>query len=46
MISVNLSDIAILKIKSADYCCTISRIGKHEAINVIQNTDLTGKSGH
>ena len=32
-ISVNLSDIAILNIKSADYCYSISGISKSEAIN-------------
>ena len=35
MISMNLSDIAILNIKSADYCCIISGISKSEAINLM-----------
>ena len=43
---MNLSDIANLNIKSADYCCIISRIIKTEAINLIQNTDLTKKVEH
>ena len=42
-ISVNLSDIAILSINSADYCCIISGISKNETINLMQNVDLTGK---
>ena len=45
MMSRNLSDIAILNIKDADYCCIISRINKSEDINLMQNTDLTEKSG-
>ena len=35
MMSMNLSDIAILKIKNADYCCIITGISKSEAINLI-----------
>ena len=46
MMSVNLSDIAILNIKSADYCCIISGFSKSEAINLMQNIDLTKKAGH
>ena len=45
MIPMNLSDIAILNIKSADHRCIISGISKSEAINLIQNIDLTRKSG-
>ena len=45
MISMNLSDIAILNIKSTDYRCIISRISKNEAINLMQNSSLTKKSG-
>ena len=44
MISLNLSDIAILNIKSADYRCIISRISKNEVIKLMQNADLTEKS--
>ena len=43
--SMNLSDIAILNIESSDYCCIISGISKSEAINLMQNVDLTEKSG-
>ena len=32
MMSMNLSDIALLNIKSANYCCIISGISKNEAI--------------
>ena len=45
MMSINLSDIAILKIKISDYCCIISLISKNEAIDLLQNADLTEKSG-
>ena len=41
MMSMNLSNIAILNIKGAD---NISRISKSEAINLMQNIDLTKKS--
>ena len=44
MMSMNLSDIAILNIKDFDYGCIISRISKSEAINIMENTGLTGKS--
>ena len=45
MISINLSDIAILNIKGSDYRCIISLISKNEAIKLRQNPDLTEKSG-
>ena len=44
MMSMNLSDIAILNIKCSDYRCIISLISKNEAVNLIQNADLTEKS--
>ena len=44
MMSMNLSDIAILNIKSADYRCIISAIRKSEAINLLQNINLTEES--
>ena len=40
---MNFSDVAILNIKGADYCCIISRISKSEAIILVQNIDLTEK---
>ena len=42
---MNLRDIAILNFKDSDYCCIISGISKNEAISLIQNADLTEKSG-
>ena len=45
MLSVNLSDSAILNIKVSNYHCFISLISKNEAINLLQNADLTEKSG-
>ena len=41
MISMNLSDIAILNIENSDYRCIISLISKNEVINLMQNADLT-----
>ena len=41
MMSMNLSDIAILNIKGSDYRCIISGISKNEAINSMKNIDLT-----
>ena len=43
--TINLSDIAILNIKGSYYCCIISLISKNEAIELLQNADLTEKSG-
>ena len=45
MMSINLSNIAILNIKDSNYCCTISLISKNETINLLQNSELTEKSG-
>ena len=45
MMPVNLTDIAILSIKGSNYCCIISLTTKNEAINFLQNRDLTEKSG-
>ena len=41
---MNLSYIAILNIKGSNYCCIISLISINEAINLMQNADLTKKS--
>ena len=43
MMSINLSDIAILNIKGSDYHCIISLMRNNEAINLLQNADLTEK---
>ena len=45
MMSMNLSNIGILKIKGSNHRCIISLISKNEAINVTQNANLTEKSG-
>ena len=44
MMSISLSDIAILNINCADYRCIFSGICKSEAINLMQNTDWTEKN--
>ena len=45
MMSINLSNIAILNIKVSNYHCTISLISKNKAIKLLQNAELTEKSG-
>ena len=42
---MNLSDIAILSIKSTDYYCIIRGISKNEDINLMQNVDWTKNRG-
>ena len=37
MLSVNISDIAIITIKNVDYCCIIPNNSKSEAINLLKN---------
>ena len=46
MMSMNISDIAVLSIKGTDYRCIISLISKNEATNLMQNADLTEKVEH
>ena len=43
MMSIKLSDIAILNIKGSDYHCIISLISKKDSIKFMQNADLTEK---
>ena len=43
---MSYSDIAILNIKGADLGCIISGINKSEAINIMQNVELTEKAEH
>ena len=43
VICMNLSGIAILNIKGSVYRCINSGISKSQAINLMQNTDLTKK---
>ena len=38
---MNLGNVALLNIKDFDYYCMISLISKSEAINLLQNADLT-----
>ena len=45
VMSIYLNDIAILNIKGSDYRCIISLIRKNEVINLMENVDLTEKSG-
>ena len=45
MVSMNLSNIAISKIKNTNYRCTITGISKSEAKQLLQNINLTEKSG-
>ena len=45
IMSMILSNIAILEIKNTDFCCIITGISKIEALNLMQNNDLTEKSG-
>ena len=45
MMSINLSDIAILNIKGSYFYSIISLISKNDATDLLQNADLTEKSG-
>ena len=45
MMSMNLSDNATLNIKGSNDRYVIVLIIKSEAINLMQNADLTGKNG-
>ena len=40
MLSVNISDIAIITVKSVDYRVIIHKISKSEAINLLENSGL------
>ena len=40
MLSVNISDIAIITIKNVDYRCIIHNISKSEAINLLESSVL------
>ena len=41
VMSMNLSDIAILSIHGTNCCCIVSRINKNEGVNLMQNMYLT-----
>ena len=45
MMSINLSDITVLNIEGSYHCCIICLNSKNEAINLMQNADLTKKCG-
>ena len=45
MMSMNLSDNATLKIKGSNHRYVIALVIKNEAINLMQNADLTQKNG-
>ena len=45
MMSISLSDVAVLNVKGSGYHYIISRISKSEAVKLLQNTNLTEKSG-
>ena len=44
MMSMNLSDIAILNINGVNYPCIINGISKSEAVNITQKSNLTKKN--
>ena len=43
MMSINLNDIAILNINSADFCCIINGISISDALNLLKKADLAKK---
>ena len=45
MLSVNISDIAIIAIKNVNYCCIIHNISKSEATNLLKNSAFQNR-GH
>ena len=44
MMSMSLSNTAILNIKGVDYCCIINLIWKSKAVNLLQKADLKERS--
>ena len=46
MMSMDLSDIALLNIKSSDFCSIVSRISIKDAKNLMQTINLTKKIEH
>ena len=45
MMSMNLSDVAILNLNGVDYHYIISGISKSKAVNLLQKAGLNEKSG-
>ena len=39
MLTVNISDIAIITVKNTDYHCIVHNISKFEAINLLENSN-------
>ena len=46
MMSLNLNVIVILNIQGVYYCCIINRIGRSEAMKLLQNAGLSKNLGH
>ena len=44
MLLLNISDIAIITIKNVDYSCIYHEISKSEAINLLENSVIEGRS--
>ena len=40
LMSMNLNDIAILNVRSIDYCCIINGISKSEPMGLLRNSSL------
>ena len=40
ILNVNISDIAIINVKNADYRCIVHNISKSEAVNLLKNSVL------
>ena len=45
MMSLNVTDIAVLNIDSVNYYCIFNGISKSEGVNLLQNTDWNVKRG-
>ena len=43
MLSVNISNNALVTVKNADYCCIIHDISKSEVTNLLRNYVLEGR---
>ena len=43
MLSINISDIAIITVKNVDYRCIIYKTSKSEAINLLNNSVLENR---
>ena len=43
MMSMNLDNIADLNTRGVNYCCIFNGINKSEAVNLLQNADLSKK---